>query len=92
MIDKAVCEPLHLGNNCWQLWNKDAMTIALNRRGGSSIKSDRIQKLEAEDVREWHSHEPLGGSGGMLPQKILKTRTPQVLFPAFWSVNFKQKS
>ena len=31
VIDKAVCEPLHLGNNCWQLWNKDAMAIALNR-------------------------------------------------------------
>ena len=61
-------------------------------RGGSSIKSDRIQKLDAEGVREWRSHEPLGGSGGMLPQKILKTRTPQMLFPAFWRVNFKQKS
>ena len=53
-------------------------------RGRSSIKSD-------EGVREWRSHEPLGGSGGMLPQKILKTRTPQMLFPAFWRANFKQK-
>ena len=52
-------------------------------RGGSSIKSDRIRKLDAEGVLEWRSHEPLGGSGGMLPQKILKTRTPQMLFPAF---------
>ena len=54
----------------------------------SSIKSDRIQKLDAEGVREWRSHEPLGGPGVMLPQKILKTRTLQMLFPAFWSVNF----
>ena len=61
-------------------------------RGGSSIKCDRIQKLGAEGVREWRSNEPLGGSGGMLPQKILKTRTPQMLFPVFWRVNFKQKS
>ena len=61
-------------------------------RGGSSIKSDRIQKLDAEGVCEWPSHEPLGGFGGMLPQKILKTRTPQMLFPAFLRVNFKQKS
>ena len=68
-------------------------------RGGSSIKSDRIQKFDAEGVREWRSHEPLGGSGGMLSQKILnprtpqtRTRTPQMLFPAFWRANFKQKS
>ena len=61
-------------------------------RGGSSVKSDRIQKLDAEGVCEWRSHEPVGGSGGMLPQKILKTRAPQMLFPAFWHVNFKQKS
>ena len=62
----------------------------MSRRGGSSIKSDRIRKLDAEGVREWRSHEPLGGYGGMLPQKILKTRIPQMLFPAFWRVNFKQ--
>ena len=38
-------------------------------RGGSSIKSDRIQKFDAEGVREWRSHEPLGGSGGMPPPR-----------------------
>ena len=27
--------------------------------------------------------EPLGGSGGMLPQKILKARGLEMLFPAF---------
>ena len=31
VIAKAVCEPLHLGNNCWQQWNKEAMIIALKR-------------------------------------------------------------
>ena len=60
----------------------------IGTRGGSSIKSDRIRKLDAEGVREWRSHESLGGYGGMLPQKIFKTRTPQMLFPAFWRVNF----
>ena len=30
-IDKAKCEPIHLGNNCWQEWNKQVMTIALTR-------------------------------------------------------------
>ena len=71
--------------------NREVVEV-VGGRGGSSIKSDRIQKLHAEGVREWRSHEPLGGSGGMLPQEILKTRTPQMLFPAFWRVNFKQKS
>jgi len=31
VVDKAKCEPLHLGNNCWQGWNKEVMTIALGR-------------------------------------------------------------
>ena len=30
--------------------------------------------------------------GACSPKKILKTRTPQMLFPAFWRVNFKQRS
>ena len=76
-----------LVTRCLQKIVQDRATIIL-ARGGSSIKSDRIKKLDAE----WRSHQPLGGSGGMLPQKILKTRTPQMLFPAFWRVNFKQKS
>jgi hypothetical protein len=31
VIDKAKCEPLHLGNNCWQEWNSQIMTISLTR-------------------------------------------------------------
>ena len=31
VVHKAKCEPLHLGNNCWQVWNKEVMTIALTR-------------------------------------------------------------
>ena len=27
---------------------------------------------------------PLGWSGGMLPQKILESRSPEMPFPAFW--------
>ena len=46
-------------------------------------------RQQCQIIRGWRSHEPLGGSGGMLPQKILKTRTPEMLFPAFWHVNFK---
>ena len=31
VVDKAKCEPLHLGNNCWQQWNREVMTVALTR-------------------------------------------------------------
>ena len=31
VVDKAKCEPLQLGNNCWQQWNKVVMNIALTR-------------------------------------------------------------
>ena len=34
-------------------------------------------------VRERLRREPLGGCGGMLPQKILKVRGLEMLFPAF---------
>ena len=30
------------------------------------------------------AREPLGGSRGMLPRKILKNRVSLMLFPAFW--------
>jgi hypothetical protein len=31
----------------------------------------------------------LGGSGGMLPRKIFKIRTPEMPFPAIWALNSK---
>ena len=34
-------------------------------------------------ARERRRREPLGESGGMLPQKILKARGLETLFPAF---------
>ena len=34
-------------------------------------------------ARERRRHEPLEGSGGMLPQKILKSRGLEMPFPAF---------
>ena len=34
-------------------------------------------------ARKRRRREPLGGSGGMLPQKILKARGLEMLFPAF---------
>ena len=34
-------------------------------------------------ARKCWRREPLGGSGGMLPQKILKSRDLEMLFPAF---------
>ena len=34
-------------------------------------------------ARKCWSREPLGGSGGMLPQKKLKSRDLEMLFPAF---------
>ena len=34
-------------------------------------------------AREWWRREPLWGSGGMLPQKNLKSRDLEMLFPAF---------
>ena len=33
----------------------------------------------------------LGGSGGRHPQIILKSRTPEIQFPAFWEMIFYQK-
>ena len=61
---------------------KEVECLMSEARGGSSIKSDHIQKLDAEG-HEWHSHEPLGGSGGMRSQKILKTRTHKCYFLHF---------
>ena len=34
----------------------------------------------------------LGGSGGRQPQIILKSRTPEIQFPAFWKVIFYRKA
>ena len=34
----------------------------------------------------------LGGSGGMHPQIILKSRTPEIRFPASWEVIFYRKA
>ena len=34
-------------------------------------------------AQERRRREPLGGSGGMLPQKMLKSRVLEMLFPAF---------
>ena len=34
-------------------------------------------------ARERRRHKPLGGSGGILPQKILKSQGLEMLFPAF---------
>ena len=44
--------------------------LMLCYRGGSSIKSHRTQKLDAEDVRELLSYEPLGGLGACSPRKF----------------------
>ena len=48
---------------------------------------DRIQCRSKGNVsggaRERRRREPLGGSGGMFPQKILKSRGLEMLFPAF---------
>ena len=43
-------------------------------------------KLRAPKVRAI-----LGGSGGMLPRKILKSRVPQMRFPAFSGSDFAEK-
>ena len=37
----------------------------------------------SEVARERRRREPVGGSGGMLPQKILKSKGLEMLFPAF---------
>ena len=34
----------------------------------------------------------LGGSGGMHPQIILKSRTPEIRFPESWEVIFYRKA
>ena len=45
-------------------------------------KSNRL--YEAGAVRPLN----LGGSGGMFPQKILKSGSSEMLFPAFWAPNY----
>ena len=47
--------------------NKNVVEQMLLARGGSSLKSDRIQKLDAEGVGEWRSHEPPRGVWGHAP-------------------------
>ena len=38
------------------------------------------------------NNENLGGPGGMHPQVILKSRTPEIRFPASWEVIFYRKA
>ena len=35
---------------------------------------------------------PLGGSGGMLPRKSLKSRVPETPFPALWGHNLQNSN
>ena len=39
--------------------------------------------IQVGGARKCWGREPLGGSGGMLPQKNLKSRDLEILFPAF---------
>ena len=44
------------------------------------------------DIGGAGNSENLGGSGGMHPQIILKSRTPEIRFPASWEVIFYRKA
>ena len=51
-------------------------------------KKIKIQQCRSKGNISWGGRkcwrrEPLGGSGGMLPQKNLKSRDLEMLFPAF---------
>ena len=49
----------------------------------SVFKQCRTKGNIGGGARERRRREPLGGCGGMLPQKILKSRALEMLFPAF---------
>ena len=44
------------------------------------------------DIGGAGNSENLGGPGGMHPQIILKSRTPEIRFPASWEVIFYRKA
>ena len=46
-------------------------------------RKDNISGGGGGGARERRRRETLGGSGGMLPQKILKSKGLEMLFPAF---------
>ena len=60
------------------------LNIALDQHECFFIKRQcRSKGNIAGGAREPRRREPLGGCGGMLPQKILKARGLEMLFPAF---------
>ena len=44
------------------------------------------------DIGGAGNSENLGGPGGLHPQIILKSRTPEIRFPASWEVIFYRKA
>ena len=54
------------------------------------VKSNTMEYMQCRSkgnisggARDRRRREPLGGSGGMLPQKILKSKGLEMLFPVF---------
>ena len=66
-----------------------AYTMARMSKRRGAFKLDNNQCRNKSNIsggggaRERRRREPLGGCGGMLPQKILKSRGLEMLFPAF---------
>ena len=60
-----------MGIDIQEIWNLPQCRSKGNITGGGG------------GARERRRREPLGGSGGMLRQKILKARGLEMLFPAF---------
>ena len=64
---------------------------ACHRQERIQPEIDRIIFGGAAGHPEWRSCELARRVRGMLPRKILKTRTPKMPFPAIWRVNFTAK-
>ena len=62
------------------------------RFNGEKCECDKPRPSEANGYWGDDNSGNLGGSGGMHPQIILKSRTPEIRFPASWEVIFYRKA
>ena len=59
-----------------------SITVRLNGKAYECLQC-RSKGNISGGARDCRRREPLGGSGGMLPQKILESKGLEMLFPAF---------
>ena len=69
----------------WPSYRKTLIIAKIvNFRFFRDLRQCRSKGNISGGARERWRPEPLGGCGGMLPQKILKSRGLEMLFPAFF--------